>query len=71
MLEIARAESEANYREVRELLVELIKWDTAQVGRLGLDAQAALDFYYAAGKEALPGVYGSSKTRVRSHHDIH
>ena len=48
MLEIARAESEANYREVRELLVELIKWDTAQVGRLGLDAQAALDFYYAA-----------------------
>jgi putative acetyltransferase len=57
MLEIARAESEANYREVRELLVELIKWDTAQVGRLGLDAQAVLDFYYAAGEEALSGVY--------------
>ena len=55
MLEIAPAESEAHYREVRELLVELIKWDTAQVGQLGLDAKEALDFYYAAGEEALPG----------------
>jgi hypothetical protein len=42
MLEIAAAESEANYREVRELLVELINWDTAQVGQLGLFMQLDL-----------------------------
>ena len=64
MLEIAPAESEAHYRDVRELLVELIKWDTEQVGRLGLDAQAALDFYYAAGDEALPGVYSPPEGRM-------
>jgi putative acetyltransferase len=64
MLEIAPAESEANYLEVRELLVELIKWDTAQVGQLGLDAKKALDFYYAAGEEALPGVYSPPEGRM-------
>jgi ribosomal protein S18 acetylase RimI-like enzyme len=64
MLEIAAAESEANYREVRELLVELINWDTAQVGQLGLDVKQALDFYYADGEEVLPGVYSPPEGRM-------
>ena len=64
MLEIIPAESEAHYRQVRELLVEHIEWDTAQVGRLGLDADAALDFYYAAGEESLPGAYAPPEGRM-------
>jgi ribosomal protein S18 acetylase RimI-like enzyme len=57
MLKILPAESEMEYQQVRELLVEHIAWDTSQVSHLGLDGQEALDFYYASGDEALPGVY--------------
>ena len=57
MIEILPAESEFQYQQVRELLAEHIAWDTSQVGQLGLDAQEALDFYYASGDEVLPGVY--------------
>jgi putative acetyltransferase len=57
MVQILPAESELQYRQVRELLAEHIAWDTSQVSHLGLDGQAALDFYYASGEEDLPGVY--------------
>ncbi|MDP9090195.1 MAG: GNAT family N-acetyltransferase [Pseudomonadota bacterium] len=54
---IMPAESELQYRQVRELFAELASWDTSQVSKLGLDGQKALDFYYASGEDALPGVY--------------
>jgi GNAT superfamily N-acetyltransferase len=61
MLQIVPAVSQAQYRQVRELLVELTEWDMSQVERLGLDAQQVLDFYYASGDEALPGEYAPPK----------
>jgi len=64
MLEIVLAQTEAQYRKVRELLEEYIAWDATQLGQLGLDAQAALDFYFASGKEDLPGVYAPPDGRM-------
>jgi ribosomal protein S18 acetylase RimI-like enzyme len=64
MLEILPAESEMQYQQVRELLVEHIAWDISQVSQLGLDGQEALDFYYASGEEALPGVYAPPEGRM-------
>jgi GNAT superfamily N-acetyltransferase len=64
MLKILPAESEMQYQQVRELLVEHIAWDTSQVSQLGLDGQEALDFYYASGEEALPGVYAPPEGRM-------
>jgi ribosomal protein S18 acetylase RimI-like enzyme len=64
MLKILPAESELQYQQVRELLAEHIAWDTSQVSRLGLDGQEALDFYYASGEEALPGVYAPPGGRM-------
>jgi ribosomal protein S18 acetylase RimI-like enzyme len=57
MLQIVPADSQLQYRKVRELLVELTEWDMSQVERFGLDPQGVLDFYYASGDEALPGEY--------------
>ncbi|MDB6045451.1 MAG: hypothetical protein JWM63_4002 [Gammaproteobacteria bacterium] len=57
MLKIGPAQTPAQYLQVRELLVEHIQWDTSQTSQLGLDPQEVLDFYYASGDEALPGVY--------------
>jgi hypothetical protein len=57
MLEILPAESEMQYQQVRELLVEHIAWDISQVSQLGLDGQEALDFYYASPiRQRLPAV---------------
>jgi putative acetyltransferase len=64
MLEIVVAQTEAQYRQVRELLEEYIAWDATQLAQLGLDAQAALDFYFASGKEDLPGVYAPPDGRM-------
>jgi ribosomal protein S18 acetylase RimI-like enzyme len=64
VLRILPAESEIQYQQVRELLVEHIAWDTSQVSQLGLDGQEALDFYYASGEEALPGVYAPPEGRM-------
>jgi hypothetical protein len=63
MLKILPAESEMEYQQVRELLVEHIAWDTSQVSQLGLDGQEALDFYYASGDVALPGAYAPPEGR--------
>jgi putative acetyltransferase len=64
MLKIVLAETEMQHQQVRELLSELSAWDTAQVSRLGLDAQAAIDFYYVSGEEELPGVYAPPEGRL-------
>jgi hypothetical protein len=63
MLKIVLAETDMQYQQARELLPELSAWDTAQVSRLGLDAQAAMDFYYVSGEEELPGVYAPPEGR--------
>jgi GNAT superfamily N-acetyltransferase len=64
MLQIIPAESEAQYRQVRDLLAELTEWDMSQVERLGLDAQKVLQFYYASGDQALPGEYAPPEGRM-------
>jgi ribosomal protein S18 acetylase RimI-like enzyme len=64
MLKILPAASKIQYQQVRELLAEHIAWDTSQVSHLGLDGQEALDFYYASGEEALPGVYAPPEGRM-------
>jgi putative acetyltransferase len=64
MLKIVLAETDMQYQQVRELLSELSAWDTAQVSWLGLDAQAAMDFYYVSGQEELPGVYAVPEGRL-------
>jgi GNAT superfamily N-acetyltransferase len=57
IVEIVAAGTETHYQQVRELLSELVAFDVAQASELGLDVQAALDFYYSSGVEELPGVY--------------
>jgi putative acetyltransferase len=57
LLKIAAAETGIHYQQVRELLAELVALDTAHVRELGLDLQAALDFYYPSVEEELPGMY--------------
>jgi GNAT superfamily N-acetyltransferase len=64
MLKIVLAETDMQYQQVRKLLSELSAWDTAQVSRLGLDAEAAMDFYYVSGEEELPGVYAPPEGRL-------
>jgi GNAT superfamily N-acetyltransferase len=64
VLKILPAESEFQYQQVRELLGELIAWDTSQVSQHGLNGQEALDFYYASGAEPLPGVYAPPEGRM-------
>lgn len=64
MLEVVLAQTEAQYQQVRELLEEYIAWDATQLAQLGLDAQAALDFYFASGKEKFPGVYAPPDGRM-------
>jgi putative acetyltransferase len=57
MLTITRAETGAQHLAVRALVAEYIAWDASELRRLGLDAQAAFDFYFASGEEILPGEY--------------
>ena len=64
MIKIISADSEFQYRQVRELFAELSAWDTSEVSRLGFDGQKALDFYYASGDASLPGAYAPPKGRI-------
>jgi len=64
VLKIHPAESEIHLQQVRELFAELSEWDTSQVSRLGLDAQKAMEFYYAPGEETLPGPFAPPKGRI-------
>jgi hypothetical protein len=59
MLTITRAETEAQHQSVQSLVAEYIAWDASELRRLGLDARAAFDFYFASGEEELPGEYAS------------
>lgn len=64
MLKIVTAETNTQFRQVRELTAELTKWDTAQAAHLGLDAQEVRDFYYSSGGESLSGVYARPEGRM-------
>jgi GNAT superfamily N-acetyltransferase len=57
MVEIAAATTGLDYQQVNELFAELIDLDISYMRKLRLDTQAALHFYYASGKEELPGIY--------------
>jgi putative acetyltransferase len=57
MLKIFAAQTEMHHQQVRELLAEFIAEDAAQLSKLGLDTQTALDLYFASGQEELPGEY--------------
>jgi GNAT superfamily N-acetyltransferase len=64
MLKIAAPETAMDYQHMRELLAELVALDTTHVRELGLDTQAALNFYYGSGEDELPGVYSPPGGRV-------
>jgi GNAT superfamily N-acetyltransferase len=64
VLKIQPAESQFHLQQVRELFAELSVWDTSQVSRLGLDAQKAMEFYYAPGEGTLPGPFAPPKGRI-------
>jgi putative acetyltransferase len=64
VLRIVPAETEAQYRQIRELLAEYIACDMAQLRELGIDTQEALSFYFASGEEELPGVYAPPEGRL-------
>lgn len=64
MLSIVAAETGTHYQQIRKLFAELLALDIAHVRELGLDTQAALDFYYASGEEELPGMYSPPGGRL-------
>ena len=64
MINIVAAETQMRYQDIRELLAEFIATDATQLRQLGLDTQAALDFYFASGQEELPGVYAPPGGRM-------
>jgi putative acetyltransferase len=57
VLTITPAETEAQIQAVRALVTEYIAWDASELRKLGFDAQAAFDFYFASAEETLPGEY--------------
>lgn len=64
MLKIATAETEDQYRHLKEMTAEYIEWDSSRTRRLGLDSQEFLSFYYGTADEALPGVFGPPDGRL-------
>ena len=64
MINIVAAETQMHYQDIRELLAEFVATDATQLRQLGLDTQAALDFYFASGQEELPGVYAPPGGRI-------
>jgi GNAT superfamily N-acetyltransferase len=57
VLSIARAQSELEQQSVRELVAEYVAWDAAELRRLGFDARAAFEFYFAPEKDVLSNEY--------------
>lgn len=57
MIEIARAETDRQFEQVKALMTAFAEWDRVQTEALGLDGQAMLDFYYGAKDDSLPGRY--------------
>ena len=64
MINIVAAETQPHYQDIRELLAEFIAADAILLRQLGLDSQAALDFYFASGQEELPGAYAPPDGRM-------
>jgi len=58
-VQILEAATPAHYDQARELMVELMAWDCAQVAKLGLDGALAESFYYSQGELQLPGELAS------------
>jgi hypothetical protein len=64
MLKIVAAESQVQYRQVRELLVELTEWDRSPRPLAHRGPIVPPGTYYASGDEALPGEYAPPKGRM-------
>ena len=64
MINIVAAETQMHYQDITQLLAEFIATDATQLSQLGLDPQAALDFYFASGQEEFPGVYAPPGGRM-------
>jgi hypothetical protein len=64
MVEIAAATTGLDYQQVSQLFAAPIDLDTSYMRNLNLDTQAALRFYYASGKEELPGMYSPPAGRL-------
>ncbi len=56
-LQIVRAETAAQFEQVRELLSEYIAWDSQITSSLGFDANILLEYQYHQGVIELPGEY--------------
>jgi GNAT superfamily N-acetyltransferase len=56
-LQIVRANSSEQFKQVRELLAEYIAWDSQVTASLGIDANILLEFQYQQGAIELPGEY--------------
>ena len=54
-LELKSALTAPLLAQARELMIELMRWDSAQVSALGLDAALAESFYYGKDDLVLPG----------------
>ena len=57
MILIARAVTEEQFQQIRELMLEYVGWDGSRVGELGLDTQEMLDFCYDTSDHASPGAF--------------
>ena len=57
-IDVVTPSSSAEYKLVRELLVEFMEWDAERVAALGLDADLMKEFYYDQGVLNVPGAYG-------------
>ncbi len=57
MISIARAVTEEQFQQIRELMLEYMGWDGSRVRELGLDTQEMLDFYYDTSDHASPGAF--------------
>ena len=58
LVELLEASTPAHFAQARELMVELMTWDSIQVGKLGLDAAQVESFYYNLHELELPGDFG-------------
>jgi ribosomal protein S18 acetylase RimI-like enzyme len=61
MVQIIRAETEAHFRQIRELIKEFREWDIEQTKQLGLDPVKIAEFYYNTRDDSLPGLYAPPK----------
>ncbi len=56
-VELTPASTPAHFEHARELMLELMAWDSSQVLALGLDGNLAEQVYYTGGELQLPGKY--------------